>query len=349
MIWEDTGHGWLLTADVVDQHDQGAVLGRMSGLVLSGCSVTEGYYTDTRVSADVRTATADGDDGWVDQARIRLTLSVPEWGWSRPLVTGFVTGVSPSDQDGGLVVDYALDSTLWALSVDRTDHRVVVGSQGSMVAAASSLIGSCGYPHDLSRAQDRLYQSAVVWEAGDSPLSVLYDMCGSGSRLGVDGMGTVTMERYVAPSRRTPQYDIDPRSSRTLVLADPVEEERSEFDAPGKAVAVASAGDADVVGSARVAPSARPSWERRGYSRAETYQWSGSGTPTSSTLSRYAEGMLAQSQDLGRRWSLKAAYMDARAGDVCRLRVRDGWHRVLVQSVTTRLGDMTQELTLKEV
>lgn len=345
--WRDTAHSWQVTAVAVDPHDPGSVLGGVSGLDLSGCSVTEGYYTDTRVSADLRTV---GDDGWPDLARIRLTLSVPEWGWSRDLVTGFVTGVRPSEAQGLRSTSYELDSTLWALSVDLLDHRVVVGSQGSMVAAAASLLDSCGFAHDLSRAQDRLYQSAVVWEAGNDPLGVLYDMCGPDSRLGVDGTGLVTMERYVAPSMRSPQYKIDPYDPLTLVLSDPVEEEPGELDVPGKAVAVASVGSGqDVAGSALVAPQARSSWERRGYHLAASYHWQGSGTPSSAQLSLYAATMLSNAQGATRRWVLSTGYMDARAGDVASLRLRDGWHRVLVQTVETALGDRTQKLTLKEV
>lgn len=347
--WRDTAHSWDVAALVVDQHDPDAVLGALSGLDLSGCTVTEGYYTDTRVSADVQTAATAGD-GYVDLARIRLILSVPELGWSRELMTGFVTGATPSEDRGVTTMRYELDSTLWALSVDALDHRVVIGSQGSMVEAAGKLIDSCGFGHDLARAQDRLFQTATVWEVGDTPLGVLYDMCASSSRLGVDGHGLVTMEPYLAPSARSPQYDIDPEDPRTLVLSEPIEEERGDFEVPGKAVAIASVGSGeDVAGAALATPSSRASWERRGYRLAKTYSWPGSGAPTAAQLSEYAASMLAQAADAARRWSLKVAYMDARAGDVVSYRHRDGWHRCLVQSVTTRLGDMTQELTLKEV
>lgn len=347
MMWEDTAHSWEVVAQAVDPHDPDAVLGEVSGLDLSGCTVTEGYYTDTRVSADVRTI---GEDGWPDLSRIRLTLRVPEWGWSRDLVTGFVTGVRHSEQRGTRSTSYELDSTLWALSVDVLDHRVVVGSMGSMVAAARSLIESCGFAHDLSGAQDRLYQSAVVWEPGDSPLGVLFDLCGSDSRLDVDGRGLVTMRRYVAPSMRTPQYDLDPTSPRTLVLSDPIEEEPGDLEVPGKAVALASTGnDQQQAASAHVASSARSSWERRGYWLAEAYHWQGQGEPNTTQLAAYASNMLAAAQGSTRRWTLSVGYMDARAGDVCRLRLGDGWHRVLVQTVETALGYRTQRLTLKEV
>lgn len=347
MMWEDTAHSWEVVAQAVDPHDPGAVLGEVSGLDLSGCKVTEGYYTDTRVSADVRTV---GEDGWPDLSRIRLTLRVPEWGWSRDLITGFVTGIKPSERQGTRLTSYELDSTLWALSVDLLDHRVVVGSQGSVVTAAGSLLDSCGFAHDLSGAQDRLVQSAVVWEPGNDPLGVLFDLCGSDSRLDVDGRGVVTMRRYVAPSMRTPQYDLDPTSPRTLVLSDPIEGEPGDLDVPGKVVAVASVGDGEAVaGSAWVAPEARSSWERRGYRLSESVRWQGEGTPTSAQLSLQAANALAAAQGATRRWTLSVGYMDARAGDVARLRLRDGWHRVLVQTVETDLSDRTQALTLKEV
>lgn len=347
MRWQDTDHSWDVTALAIDPHDPDAVLGEVTGLDLSGCSVTEGYYTDTRVSADLSTV---GEDGWPDLARIRLSLSVPERGWSRDLITGFVTGRGTSEDTGGLLTSYELDSTLWALSVDVLDHRVVVGPAGSMVAAASSLLDSCGYPHDLSQARDRLAQSAVVWEAGDSPLGVLFDMCGGDSRLDVDGRGLVTMAAYVPPSMRSPQYELDPTDPRTLVLADPIEEEPGDLDVPGKAVALASVGSGQAVaGSALVDPSMRSSWERRGYRLAEAYHWEGGGDPTAAQLSLYAARMLSAAQGATRRWTLSVAYMDARAGDVAALRTHDGWHRVLVQTVRTELGDMTQRLTLKEV
>lgn len=362
--WHDLEHDWEVKAYLVDQHASGLVIGELAGLDASRCEVVEGYYSDTRVSAKLETVVGEGEsDGYVPNARIRLVLGVPRWGWERELVTGFVTDVVPRDEDGCTRREYSLDSTLWGLSADYLTSKLTCSAGAKALTAAKKILSDRGIEYDADGARDRSIQKVTVYEPGTVALSTLFDILSGYSRLDVNGRGIVTIRAYTPPSKLTPSVTIDPYDPRTNVVGD-VRETDTSWEKPGAAIVTANVSKSttkngksvtthEVRAGTYFAPASDPaSRDARGYLRFAKDTYSGSADePTTSELTNSARTVWNNNQDKGRSWELLVIYMDLHEGDVVSLVRPDGTHRCLVQSVTTSLDptDRTQKLTLKEV
>ena len=365
MDWTSLEYDWELVAHVVDPHSCNSVIGELEGVDPAGCEVTEGYYSDTRVSAKVTTKVKLGEsDGYVPNARIRLTLRVPRFGWERELVTGFVTDMSPSDSDGMTVRDYALDSSLWGISDDLITSKVTCAAGSKALTVAKKLLGDRRIEYDAANAQDRSISKVTVYEPGTGLLHLLFDIFSGYSRIGVSGHGPITIKRYTEPGKLTPQATIDPRDKHTLVTGEVTEKDTS-WERPGAAIVTANVSKSKTQGGKTVttnevragtymAPDAdRSSRNTRGYLRFAKDTYGGNkDEPTVSELSAEARKVWNNNQGAGRSWELSVLYMDLHEGDVVTLAHADGTSsKCLVQTVTTHLDprERTQQLTLKEV
>lgn len=317
------------------------VRGQLAGVDPSTVKVSEGYYTDSRVQA---TLTTYGDDGYQPHERLRIVLYSD--GKPEKLMTGFVTERKPYEKSGGVQHDYALDSSLYALSTDKLARKWAI--QGSGMDALKSMLDLCGRPYVIKAgALDKRFTSATVFDVGTTYLSMAFQLLEGQSRLDVDADGNVTVEKYVAPSQQTPTRRIDPDASDGDVVGD-VSTTDGSAEVPGRVIAKSGSEESEMWAVADVSASAESSSTKRGYmvsnvvnSNDQDVDWAG--------LSALAKSSLDQSQDPGIEHQLTVLYGSWHEGDVATLRVYGRDRKCLVKSVSTDFSSMTQQLTLKEV
>lgn len=362
--WHDLEHDWEVAALLVDPHKADSIVGELTGLEPASCSVTEGYYVDTRVSAQLTTVVPLGEsDGYVKNARIRLVLRVPRWSWERELITGFVTDIEPREERGYMRRSYSLDSSLWGISEDAITSKVTCAAGSKALTVCRKLLKDRGIEYDDNGAQDRTISKVTVYEPATMLLNLLFEITNGYSRLGVSGHGPITFRKYLEPSKRTPSVTIDPYDPRSLVVSD-IRGKDETWERPGAAIVTANVSKSKQVNGKSttthetragvyVAPdSFVTSRNNRGYLRFAKDTYSGNkDDPNASELATAARQKWNANQDKGKTWDLTVLYMDLHEGDIVSL-VRNGKaQRCLVQTVETTLDPRTrtQRLTLKEV
>ena len=360
MRWDEVDHEWILDVTVVSQHDLSATISVLDGVDPSGCSVDEGYRTDTRASARVTTVVPEGEsDGYVVDARLRITLSVPSRGWSRELFTGYVTNVQEDVEDGSVTRVYELDSTLFGIAKDLIPWQVTCAAGASMLDAVRSLLDMARMPHSLDGAVDRRFGSAVCYERGDALLHMCYDLTGSTDRIDVDGHGRITVRPYKAPSQRAATRLIDDSDPTTLSIG-AARRTSNAFERPGRGIVTASKSEQGPDGKSKSVtiagwydspPESETSSARRGYTIAAKRGYEGASEhPTQDELNTEARQFWRDSQNIGAEWRRDVLYQDLHEGDVVNF-TPHGRETVkcIVATCKTDFGDMTQSLTLEEV
>lgn len=349
-----------LHADMVSPSALAQTYGRLEGIVPSSCSVDTAYYSDTRESAKV----AYRGDGWVRGTLLRLWH---DHGGRSDAIGTYVATDDPSKLSGGAwTTTLTMHSALHMLSTDLLRSPLTVEAGASAVDAMRHVCEAVGRPVRTTCA-DRRVGSTVVFEAGKSRLSALFGLATpAGVRVDVDAMGYVTLSDYVAPSTRSPSFELslaDPRG----IVHDGVSRSSSWLTLPGEAVVVCKytekatgedgregSVEREVDGFASVTSGAA-SRASRGYGIVVTSSASQFEEPhTQEHADSLARDLLARNSWAGTEWKVKTQYFPVREGDVGTLVVPDaplgyqGSRRVLVKSTSLDLATWQLDLTLRE-
>lgn len=342
--WEDPSREDVLRVVQVDPHSLDTTYGDLSGVEPSSVSVTEGYYTDARVSAKLTALSG----GYRDYCWLRLVHECPGTAFREELGTFVVAGRTDTRDE----TEMDLRSVLWAISDDTQAGHLTIGQGALSHDVFRRICQAVGKEGEiLAGAGNHRYASTVVYETGDSYLSDLFDLCDAAScRLGVDGHGRITMGPYVAPSLREPDWLIDPYSSRSMVLEDGLSTEDTTGQAASRSVVTYKGSDAELSAAADVPSSSPASASRRGYTIAEVHSVSELMPATQAQAQAMADSYVAADSASGRTRSAKCLYFPVHAGDVVAWREADGTvGRWLVKEADTDCGDWTVSLSLKEV
>lgn len=367
MDWTQTGYQYLVEVHVVSQTNVDDTLGILDGVVLSNLSITENYYSDSRVQAKVKTVVKEGaSDGYIANARLRIVLILPDYGWSSELITGYVSDINENHQNGNVSKDYTIEGTIWGLLEHKLKDPVTIGKGAKMVDVWVGLMQTqTRMQYSAEKAKDHAFGTAVIYEPASVLSTVLFEISSGYSRMDVNGHGVVLLEAYTEPSQRTPEKIIDFRAVKGLVEL-PLEKTSEEWEAPGRAIVTATISKTDsdgkttqqVISGTYDAPSThKTSINVRGWLRARSDTYSGGGDdPTVSELRAMAEKNWKNNQSEGIVWTATSVFADYHAGDIATLITPGSYsgeaveeHKVLLQSVSTNFEKMTQELTMKEV
>lgn len=341
----DLTHG--VYALMVDPGNLGDVRGELRGL--TGGRLDLAYYGDTRMGAEI---TTHGDHGWDGSAAIRIVHTVGDHTGQmlqEPLFTGYVTAASWEGEGDALVTTWTLSGTLHApeAGVCETGYSVAKGSGALEVIA--KICRTIGRPYAMApSAVEYVLGSNRVYEAGSTWLSVLFDLANaSGNRIGVDALGRLVIERYVAPSERGVDWEADERDPRGMVIG-PVTGDMGGFEAPDRVVVRAVSGDSVVTGMA-YAPSGSPqSRGVRGY-RLDRFELVSDLSPFDADSARaLARRYMAESSDDLPAVHHSLMYRPLREGAIERLVRQDGTAaRWMVSAASLDLATWTWELDLK--
>ena len=363
MDWTKTGYSWDVIVNVVHQTNVDNTIGSLSGVLLNSVQISENYYSDSRIQAKVATVVKENEsDGYVDYGRLRIILSIPSRNWTSELITGYVSDKKEVTEHGYTKRTYTVESTIWGLLDHKVKASVTVGKGANLINVWTSLVkDQTKMQYSTSGAQDHAFSSTIIYEAGTSLATILFELTESIDRMDVDGHGRLTIKKYTAPSKQTASKVLDHHNLRGLTLS-PLEKTWVNFETPGRAIVTATVSKDDgkggttqevVVGYYDAPKTNSTSIDVRGYLKARSDAYSGvSENPSKSELDAVAKKNWEKSQeDTGAEWSANSVFADYHAGDICTLipKEHSAGVKVLVKATTIYLSSMTQGLTLKEV
>ena len=360
MDWYQTGYSYQIDVEVVKATDITAVKGILNGVLLDNCTINENYYSDSRVQGKVATLVKEGEsDGYLENHRLRIVLSIPSRQWIEPLLTGYVSDIAETKEHGYVKRVYTIEGTMWGLLDHVMKEPVTIGKGAKMVSIWKSLMEKqTKMQFDTTGSQDHAFKNTIVYEAGTKLGTILFEISESYSRMDVDGYGRVTLKKYTNPSKQA--------SSRTVFYSDfknitlpQTGNTRVDYDNPGRVVVTSTvtiekngkSTQQVVVGSYDAPSSDKNSLAVRGYLKGVTESYSGvSENPSKSELDSVAKKKYTDSQTKGKEWDASSVFANYKAGEVITY-IHSNLERskCLIKTVNTNLSSFTQDLTLKEV
>lgn len=364
MDWTNTGYSWDVTVMVIHQADVDNTLGFLSGVQLQGLTITENYYSDTRIQGKVTTIVPEGkSDGYVKNARLRIILNVPKFAFIEELMTGYVSDIKITNEDGYTKRQYTLESTIWGILEHKIKDPITIKKGAKLVSTWGSIINKLTkMQYSTTGAQDHAFKNNILYEVGTNLSTLLFELSSGYDRMGVDGHGRLTLKKYVNPTEQEPTSVMSYHDTRGM-LVKPLARTSSEYDPPGRAIVTTTISKEvtekgkkktiqEVVSGFYDAPSSHAtSINSRGWLRARSDSYTGaSEKPSKSELNAAAKKNWEAAQDKGIEWTCPSVFQDWHIGAVITLIPNSTTSvKCLIKSVTTNLDDMTQNLTLKEV
>lgn len=341
----DLRHG--MRALMVDPGDLSAVRGELRGV--TGGKLNLNYYGDTRMGAELTTV---GDHGWDGSAAIRIVHTVGDYHGpllEESLFTGLVTAAPWEGEGDALAVTWTLSGTLHAFeaAVAETGYSIARGAKA--LGLVASIARTLGRPYAIQPgAVEYVFGTNRVYEAGRTWLSILYDIAdASGNRIGVDALGRLTLDRYVAPASRGVDYAADERDPRGTVIG-PVKGDTGGLSSAARVIVRGDNGSRTVTGIASVPSGSAASAGARGY-RVDRFESVTDLTPFGVSAARAkAQRLLDEEQGELPAIQHGLTYRPLREGAIERLTRRDGTTaRWMVSGATLGLGSWTWDLDLK--
>lgn len=343
----DVGEPWTVECFMVDPRDPDSVRGKLEGF--TGGTITEGYYTDTRVSGSIDLVGGN----YVRNSRVRVVAS--KGGYREELGTFYVTDDAATLQDGAWKTTLTLNSTLYGLSKDIAERAVTYGGGTWCMDAVQDIMNLTGTAYIRSSKRDRMITSPVSMDGGKSYLSRVFALTKSdmaNNRVDVDGHGRIVTMPYEPPSSRTATFEIRFDDQRGMAQ-DGIKRTSTWNQAPGRFIVAYKNGDSETVASYDV--SGHASSGERGYMLANYYTVNSQDGYTWQQLYDMARHYAAVNDSDGAEFELSVAYMGLHEGDVGNIVLPSGDGdagysgklKVLVKSVDISLPDMTEKLVLK--
>lgn len=348
--WNSLGKRWRVTYMMVTPASPDSTMGELEGVLPSSATITESYYTDTRVQAQLSYI----GDGWVRQAFVRIIAEIPEEGYREELGTFLAAKDDAKYENGEWKTTLALESMLYALDVQAGKAPWIVKQGAMALAAMEQMLKTCNRPYVLLDAKDHKMTKNTVYETGTTYLARLYDLADlSNNRLDVDGHGRVIVEPYVLPSDRSPSFVIDLAAADGIAV-DGIERSSNYLDRPTECVAYHREGTGDEQTETRgyASNSGYVSFGSRGYVITKVVELSDLSPNTSAAANAIAREKLDRSAMESIEWNVTTEYMPIHAGDVGWLQntgdpVYPQRQKVMVKSREVELEHMTMKLTLK--
>lgn len=330
---------------MVDPHNLDLIRGELENLILQNSSISYGYYTDTRTSAKISTFGSN----YIEGSWLRIVLKNGEK--ERELGTYIVEGVPEiTEQNGGRVYQYDLQSVLWGLSDDACLWHFAIGIGAHVLDVFKKICQTVDKKYLIGAgARDYIYSASKIFEAGESYLSFLFDICeASGNRLGVDGHGRITIHPYTEPSRLTPAWDLDVDAEDTPLLNSAMVESTTD-DVPGRVLVTHSSNNQEILAYAQQPSKSKYSSDFRGYMKTEKVQVSDMQPATYARAQQIANEKL-RSKMAVTTLKCSALYFPCECGQAVYLTRSGDRKKYLIQSIDPlNLKDLTMGLTLREV
>lgn len=344
---------WMFDFRLIPPNRLNDDLGTLENVDISSVSITEGYYTDTRIQGKL---TYYGENP-NRQAYIRIIAKDTSTGYTEELGTFIPTSDDVSMEGGIVKTTLNLESVLYGISMQKLQRTWVCKYNNS---AKSHLYAIFQDKCNFTNLEEFVIDTTVNMElpenaicnAGSSILELIYGICNAANyRLSVDGHGCVWVKLYVAPSQKEATFTITANSDDSIVL-DGVTRSSNYLEMASQVTVHATNGNNQEIISTQNA-TGRLSVAQRGYVVGKYYDQSSMSPFTQARADQLAKEYLAKATNENMEWTLTTEYMPIVAGDVGYLEgLNDNYSygtrkKVLVKSRELDLATMTQKLTLK--
>lgn len=356
MDWSNQSRQDTILVYDVDPHSL-EVRKQLSGVELSGSSITWGYYTDTCVSGSLKVKDTDH----ISHSLIRIIHSIPEYNYSNELATMVITADDADRDSGSWLTKYELHSALTMIEKDFLPCCYSIGKGAKAKSIIESLLKNAGRSYLLNGDfLDHIYTDSKVYDFGNGVLKTLYDICDTaGDTLDVDGHGRIIVRKYIAPHYISSTWELDLAGCRTNVL-DGISRSSNQLSTATRSIVhykgtkqSNSGSSEDVEVYAYVDATSGETSSVRGYTIAEVHEVQDLSPQDSNAARKLAETYLPSDHDTTLTWKLSCLYMPMKPGECVNLIFHDGpdsgSHHCLIQTIELALDTMVMKLTLKEV
>lgn len=378
--WLDGERIDTLRVQLINPTDYGYV----GSVKVTDASITEGYYTDTRVQGTIDVLDADN---YVPLSMIRLIheadFSNGEH-YKKVLGTFFAMRSKDTWKSGSLVTRFELKSVLYGMSKDISPLSLVFAKGSFAQAAYNDICNRCNRKRRwIKGANNKRFAKNLVLELGDDRLTWLHRLASvTTNRVDCDENGYVTMSAYIPPSRRTPKMKLPYNSP--LVLASGIDRESDFMEVPMRAIVTwehsydvlvedgvykSNAKDSDgvqhykgekkykkkkeratIVDYAEVDAGNQAHINRRGFRVASWHSEDDLGD-SQAVAQALAKAYLDEESKPTVTWKLTTRWFEVYQGDVLSWKPSDSeaYRKVLVTDCDKNLSNFTISLELKEV
>lgn len=351
-------------------------LGWLKGV--TGATVTEDYYSDTRVAATVSTIEPDS---YVDLALLRIwheARFADGEVWREEIGTFFALRSDDEWVSGVHQTTFDCKSMLYGMSQDLAPKKLTIKKGGKTKAAFETICKECKRRRKWISANDKTFGKNTDFDAGKSYLSRLHELAdASGNRVDVTSDGYVTFSKYVRPAKRDPSMSLAWNSY--LVLASGINMSTNDMEVTSRAIVTwkhdykvkvrngvyktnsgshhkgdpkykEKTAHKDVTAWADVPTGNRAHIDRRGF-RVSSWHSEDDLGDSQALAQKKAKEYLAEEDEPIVTWSVPCRWFDVHEGNILRWLPPDetAYRKVLVQSVERDLWHYSQTLTLKEV
>lgn len=310
--------------ELVDPIDINITRGYLEGV--TSAKLTFGYYTDTRISGSMVAHDIGGQ--WKDNSLIRIHHYVEDSDYHNELCTCFVSDIKDGWEHNENSFDISLKSMLWRLEDDLLLYNLTL-DQGSY--AKQAIIDICAQAgasliieYNVGNYQ---YSNPVVYEAGKSRLSTLFDICDTmGARLEVDGHGNIVVRAY-APHSQKPSLG----TITDEMIYGKIEQSNNFATIPNTVLVTHKKDDKTIVGRADVDGASDMAYAKRGRRVVELHEESDMSPETEARANELAAKYLQNNGSII-TYSMGQLYQPINTGDVYNLRFGNADHRCMLQT-----------------
>lgn len=338
--WRDARFKPDLHVYMVDPHNLDIVRGELIGLKKN--NITDGYFSDTKVSGSIETI----DDNYIDGSWLRVVADGEE-----VATLGVQNRKSTQAPEGWQASAYDMQSTLWMLDSDIAYHLYTIGQNTRANNAVRAIAKTCGKEVIFQAGcRDAIYTTAKAYERTDSYRSILADICSkANNQLSVDGHGRLSVAPYIDPASKTVSWTLNADDSRGVVLSPGYEDSDASGEAYNRSVVVATNDNRTIIASTDAPASSPISSAYRGWTRTNVHDLSDMSPFTQARAQQLANQYAVDDRSQGKTRDCTCMYFPVKAGEVVDW-VQDGNHqRHLVQTVESDLIAWTVKLTLKKI
>lgn len=348
-------HFYLISPNNLDD-----CLGELDGVDITDCTVTENFYSDTRIQASL---TLIGEVDRINRnafVRIVATFETDDGStWSEELGTFIPTADDFSSSGGVKKQILQLESILYGVSLEKFGNPWIFEANTTAKTGWTNILNNIDRRFNDSAANDYNYTETQVIDRGETVLSALFSCVGAANnRLDVDGHGIVTIKQYLPPTLRPVVCSLT-IGEATSIIEDDFSRSASFLTRPSACYVYAKrttdGNEEELLG---VAYSAENGRETRGYV-VTMYETLDDVNPwTRYTVDQWALARLRTELNEDVEWKITTHYFPVHEGDVIELNGIDkidksgqyeSSQRMVVKQKELNLKTMKQTLTLRSI
>lgn len=327
MNWTDTTRADRFVFEMVDPNNIEQSRGTLDGV--TDCSITYGYYTDTRVSASITAV----EPNYIENSLVRIHHYVDDENYHNELGTFFVDEIKPTRSKNANEYSFELVSLLGRISEDCLEFNYAVDTYKSTTDVLKDLFDRYDVDYMIMGALNgATYTGATIYEAGEGVLDTVFAVADkANNRIEVNGHGIVEVSNYVLPGSRTRVYEYNADAPDSLVYGEIVE--TSDFySVPNRAIVTHKDGDNMYSGFADIPSTSVLSKSRRGRRVTSVYNVDDLEPKTNAGAGSKALELLNNNADVSLEIECNTLYVPIKPGDVVGLTYNGETHKAMLKT-----------------